>query len=244
MVLFNGPWSAVSDPQSKLISSSLPGKDRLHSYSGLSSTLLVEPFSFYDSVSTVHMERFKVHGSSSSSCFRARWHKNNAIPTSWTAHVQRLKFIDLALIASVQMPSNFSANCHKQQFKLNGSERNGPASEIQVLRIKFYGSSWSANDLLSAVERLVWLRRSKFKGSIRVVPARIFVFGSSCLTVQVLRLRYNRFTLKSSSPILNIRYKRHGSSSRLMLNGRDSTVQTMLQVPTLISNLMGASRWL
>ena len=62
MVLFNGPWFAVSDPQSKLISSSLPGKDRRHSYSGLSSTLLVEPFSFYDAVSMVHMERFKVHG--------------------------------------------------------------------------------------------------------------------------------------------------------------------------------------
>ena len=45
MVLFNGQWFAVSDPQSKLISSSLPGKDRRHSYSGLSSTLLVEPFS-------------------------------------------------------------------------------------------------------------------------------------------------------------------------------------------------------
>ena len=45
MVLFNGPWFAVSDPQSKLISSSLPGKDRRHSYSCLSSTLLVEPFS-------------------------------------------------------------------------------------------------------------------------------------------------------------------------------------------------------
>lgn len=144
---------------------------------GLSSTLLVEPLSFYDSVSTVHIERFKVHGSSSSSCFLARWHKNNAIPTSWTVHVQRLKFIDLVSIASVQMPSNFSANCHKQRFKLNGSGRNGSASEIQVLRIKFYDSSWSANDLLSAVERLVWLRRSKFKGSIRVVQARIFVFG-------------------------------------------------------------------
>ena len=151
--------------------------------------------------------------------------------------------MDLALIALVQMPSNFSANCRKQQFKFNGSGRNGPASEIQVLRIKMYGSSWSANDLLSAVERLVWRRRSMFKGSFHVVPARILVSGSSCWTVQVLRFRYNRFTLKSSSPILNIRYKRHGSSSRLMRNGRDLTVQTMLQVPNLISN-MGASRWL
>ena len=63
MALFDGQWSAASDPQSKLISSILTGKDRRHSYSGLSSTLLVEPFSFYDTVSTVHMERFKVHGS-------------------------------------------------------------------------------------------------------------------------------------------------------------------------------------
>ena len=105
----------------------------------------------------------------SSSCFWTRWHKNNAIPTSWPVHVQRWKFIDLALIASAQMPSNFNASCHKQLFKLNGSGRNDPAPEIQVLRIEFYGSSWSASDLFSAVDRFAWLRRSKFK---RVVPAR------------------------------------------------------------------------
>ena len=170
----------------------------------------------------------------SSSCYWTRWHKNNAIPLSWTVHVQRLKFIDLALIASAQMPSNFSANCHKQQFKLNGSGRNDPVPEIQVLRIKFYGSSWSANDLFSVVERLAWLRRSKFKGSIRVVPARSLypaVLGGQS------KFYVSDITGSRSNQVHP--FWIYGKSAMVRVRGLCSTVGIQpLTVPTQISKLM------
>lgn len=121
------------------------------------------------------------------------------------------------------MSNNFSANCHNQQFKLDGSGRNGPASEIQVLRVKFYDSSSSANDLLSAVERLF-----DFGGPSSGVLSVWFQLGSlySAVLVWQSKLYVSAITGSLSNQVHPFRI--YGTSAMVRVRGVCSTVGIQL----------------